>query len=241
MRSSLCCSVMVVFLTLAGCGPVKPGPSGAVYEGKHVSEWGDAVLGPDREERVEAAKTIVRFGKEGVKGHEAIQALHKELKEDDDPIVRGWCAVALTYASRGTPFPVAQVTRRTLEQAAESPDEELRTAASEVLQRMQASRGGRSGGGPGGPPGGKKQEGKDGPPAEKKQKPDEDKESPAKGKKQERADDSSKEREAEKKQKSEEDKGKPSQPSDKKQDGSSDSSTGKKAAPAEGKDKADRP
>jgi hypothetical protein len=171
MKFHQCFGMAVLLLIFAGCGPGKPGPSGEIYEGKHVSEWGDVVKSPDqnREARLHAAKVLAKLGKEGVSGKEAIQSLHTAAATDEDPAVRGWAAVALVYAARGTPFPVGQVTGKPLKEAAESSDEELRAAASQMLTRMQSAAAG-----PSGPPGGK-QGGRKGPPAEKTTPPNEDK------------------------------------------------------------------
>jgi hypothetical protein len=183
MKSYQCYSLTIVLLALAGCSPSKPAPSGEVYQGKHVSEWGDAVVGSDAEARLNAAKVLANLGKEGVTGHQAIQNLHVACS-DEDPLVRGWSAVALVYAVRGTPFPIGQVATPVLKEATQSSDEELRATASQMLERMQAP--------PAGPPRlpGMKKEGGDGPPAEKKQTSDQDKDKATQppGKKQEGGD-----------------------------------------------------
>jgi hypothetical protein len=160
MKLHRCCSLAVALLAFAGCGPSKPGPTGEIYEGKHVSEWGDAVTCPDRDARLEAAKVLVRLGKEEISGKEAIQKLHVAAANDEDPAVRGWAAIALVYAARGTPFPIGQVAGPVLKEAAESSDEELRAEASQMLARMRSASPGPPGGMRGkgnGPPEGQKQ------------------------------------------------------------------------------------
>jgi hypothetical protein len=139
-----------------------------VYQGKHVSEWGDAVKGPDPEARLEAAKVLAKMGKEGHNGNQAIQALHQAVT-DEDPAVRGWAAVALVYAARGTPFPIGPVAGPKLKEAADSSDEELRAEAKQLLEHM-----GPPAGEPPGPRG-DGQGGGEGPPEEKKPPPDEGK------------------------------------------------------------------
>jgi hypothetical protein len=144
MRAQLLFGSAVLLLSSAGCGPAKPGPSGAVYQGKHVSEWGDQMTSPDKKARLEAAQALVAMGKEGTSTKEAIQKLQASLK-DEAPEVRGWAAVALVYAARGTPFPIGPIAQPALKEAAESSDPELRAQASEMVGRMPA-------GGDGGPP-----------------------------------------------------------------------------------------
>jgi HEAT repeat protein len=146
MRVQLFFGLAVVLLVSAGCGPSKPGPSGAVYQGKHVSEWGDQMKSPDKKARLEAAQVLVAMGKEGTSTKEAIQKLQQAVK-DEDPEVRGWAAVALVYAARGTPFPIGPIAQPALKEAAESSDPELRAQASEMVNRVPA-------GGGSGPPGG---------------------------------------------------------------------------------------
>jgi hypothetical protein len=136
----------LVLLVSAGCGPDKPAPAGALYQGKHVSEWGDQLKSPDRQKRLEAAKVLVQMAKEGTKTREAIQALQDTLN-DQDPEVRGWAAVALVYAARGTPFPIGSVAGKTLKEAAASSDAALRAEASDMAKEMSAGAAG-----PGGPP-----------------------------------------------------------------------------------------
>jgi hypothetical protein len=160
----------VVLLAFAGCGG--PGksttPTGVVYEGKHTSEWGDAVCGSDPQARLEAAKVLAKMGKEGQNANPAIPGLQKAI-EDEDPAIRGWAAVALFYAARGTPFPVGLVGPK-LKQAAESSDEELRAEAAELLKRLEQT---PAGGPP--RPQGTAREGGDALPDEKKPQPDEGK------------------------------------------------------------------
>ncbi|HMF14672.1 MAG TPA: HEAT repeat domain-containing protein [Gemmataceae bacterium] len=162
------CGAMIVFLAIIGCGSDKQGPTGAVYEGKHVSEWGDiAWESEDSAARLHAAKVLAKLGKEGISGKEAINNLHKTAANAEDPSVRGWAAVALVYAVRGTPFPIGQVAGPVLKEAADSSDEELRDAAKEILGRMPTGGGGGPPGGPGGQRGGKRGAG-EGQPGEKK-------------------------------------------------------------------------
>jgi hypothetical protein len=150
MRVQLFVGLAVVLLLSAGCGSDKPGPSGAVYQGKHVSEWGDQVRGPDKKARLEAAQALAAMGKEGTSTKEAIQKLHLSVKdEDESQEVRGWAAVALVYAVRGTPFPIGPIAQPVLKKAAESSDPELRAQASEMVSRMPSP--GDGGGPPGGP------------------------------------------------------------------------------------------
>jgi hypothetical protein len=160
----------VVLLAFAGCGG--PGksttPTGVVYEGKHTSEWGDTVCGSDPQARLEAAKVLVKMGKEGQNANPAIPGLRIAI-QDEDPAIRGWAAVALVYAVKGTPFPIGPVAGPKLKEAAESSDEKLRAEASELLKRMERAPAGRPG------PPGTKPEGGDGPVSEKKPPPDEGK------------------------------------------------------------------
>ncbi len=166
MKSHRFFGLVIVLLVSAGCGPgQQTAPSGEVYEGKHVSEWGDAVKGTDRDARLEAAKVLVKLGKEGHSGKEAIQALHQAV-DDEDPAVRGWAAVALVYAAKGTLFPIGQVAGPKLKEAAESSDEELRVEAKQLLEHMAPPAAG---------PPGNRRGGGDGPPQEKKPSPDEGK------------------------------------------------------------------
>ena len=141
----------VVFLLLlsAGCGTDKPAPSGVVYEGKHVSEWGDQLKSPDQQNRLEAAKVLFRMGKEGQGTKEAIPDLEAAIT-DESSEVRGWAAVALVYAVRGTPYPIGQKAEpvAALKEAAESPDEELRAEATEIKKRMAPPGGREQGKGP---------------------------------------------------------------------------------------------
>src|SRR6266852_1613454 len=137
MKSHRFFGLAVVLLAAAGCGQDKPAaPSGVVYQGKHVSEWGDAVNGPDREARLEAAKVLAKMGKEGENANPAIPGLQKAL-DDEDPAVRGWAAVALVYAARGTLFPIGPIAGPKFKEAAESSDDELRAEASQILKRME--------------------------------------------------------------------------------------------------------
>jgi hypothetical protein len=150
MRVQLFVGLAVVLLLSAGCGPAKPGPSGAVYQGKHVSEWGDQMKSPDKKARLEAAQALAAMGKEGTSTKEAIQNLHLSIKvPDESPEVRGWAAVALVYAARGTPFPIGPIAQPALKEAAESSDPELRAQASEMVSRMPSP--GDGVGPPGGP------------------------------------------------------------------------------------------
>jgi hypothetical protein len=145
MNSHRFFGLAVVLLAPAGCGPDKPtAPSGVVYQGKHTSEWGDAVNGPDRQERLEAAKVLVKMGKEGQNANPAIPGLRIAI-QDEDPAIRGWAAVALVYAVRGTPFPIGPVAGPKLKEAAESSDEELRAEASVLLKRLESAHAGRPG------------------------------------------------------------------------------------------------
>jgi hypothetical protein len=173
MKLHRCCGLVVLLLTFVGCGSDKQGPTGAVYEGKHVSEWGDiAWEAKDPADRLRAARVLAKLGKEGISGKEAINNLHKATANDEDPSVRGWAAVALVYAAQGTPFPIGQVAGPVLKEAAESSDEELRAEASQMVTRMRSAAAGPPGG-----PGGKRGAGK-GPPADKKQPPDDGKGAP---------------------------------------------------------------
>lgn len=162
MRGQLLLVPAVLFLWPAGCGSSggRP-PSGAVYEGKHVSQWGGQLKSPDRGERLAAAKLLLRMGKEGISTKEAIPGLG-EAVSDEDPEVRGWSAVALVFAARGTPYPVGQKTEpvAALKEAAESADAELRAEATAVRETMGRRPGGR--GRPGaGEPGAETGEGKE--------------------------------------------------------------------------------
>jgi hypothetical protein len=178
MLQRILCSTAVL-LVAAGCGPSKP-PSGEVYEGKHVSEWGDTVhKSTDREARVEACKVIIRMGKEGVDARPAVEGLWRTIN-DEDPIIRGWASVAMIYAARGTPYPTGQVLVPKAKQAAESADEELRIEAKLVLERVPSPPAGQ-----GGPPMGRPQQGAQNP-ADDKQPPVEESKPPPAGSKEER-------------------------------------------------------
>ena len=111
--------------------------AGVVYEGKHVSEWGEQLSNPDLALRLDAAKVLIRMGKEGLGTKEAIPDLETALA-DESALVRGWAVVALVYSVRGTPYPIGQKAEpvAALKEAAESPDEELRTEASAIQKRM---------------------------------------------------------------------------------------------------------
>jgi hypothetical protein len=141
-----------------------------VFEGKHTSEWGDTVSGSDPQARLEAAKVLVKMGKEGQNANPAIPGLQKAI-EDENPAIRGWAAVALFYAARGTPFPVGPIVGPKLKEAAESSDEELRAEATELLKRLERA---PAGGPP--RPQGTAREGGEPPPDEKKTQPNEGKE-----------------------------------------------------------------
>src|SRR5439155_20276056 len=101
------------------------------------SEWGDIVAdSPDRQARIDACKVIIRMGKEGLDAKDAIKGLMATIN-DDDLIIRGWAAVAMTYAVRGTMYPgVGPVLMPKVKVAAESDDEELRAEAKIVLENM---------------------------------------------------------------------------------------------------------
>jgi hypothetical protein len=157
MRTPLFLWLAFVLSLSAGCGPGKPAPSGAVYRGKHVSEWGDDLTNPDQHTRLEAAKVLAAMGKEGTRTQHAIPGLEAALK-DEDPEVRGWAAVAMMYASKGTPFPVGPLVIPKLKEAAESSDAELRAQATEMVNQMPPPQ-------PAGPPGGNRGEGRGAPPA----------------------------------------------------------------------------
>ena len=130
-------SVAILLLSVGCSGSPTREPVGVVYEGKHVSEWGEQLSNPDHVRRVDAAKILVRMGKEGLGTKEAIPELETALT-DESAAVRGWSVVALVYAVRGTPFPIGQKAEpvAALKEAAESPDEELRTEASAIQKRM---------------------------------------------------------------------------------------------------------
>ena len=130
-------SVAILLLSVGCSGSPTRVPVGVVYEGKHVSEWGEQLSNPDLARRVDAAKILVRMGKEGLGTKEAIPELETALT-DESAAVRGWSVVALVYAVRGTPFPIGQKAEpvAALKEAAESPDEELRTEASAIQKRM---------------------------------------------------------------------------------------------------------
>src|SRR5690348_4848031 len=118
MRRPLFLGLAVLLPLCAGCGPGKATPpAGVVYQGKHVSEWGDALKSPDRQTRLEAAKVLVKIGEEGSSTNPAIPGLQIALN-DEDPMVRGWAAVAMLHASQGTPFPVGPLVIPKLKEAA---------------------------------------------------------------------------------------------------------------------------
>jgi hypothetical protein len=161
----------VLLLASVGCSQEEnKGPTGVVYEGKHTSEWGDIVCGPDAAARLDAAKVLARMGKEGINGNPAIPGLQKALR-DEDPVTRGWASVALVYASRGTPFPVVPIVGPVLDQAAEVPDEELQAEVKICQERLKGAApagGPLDGPGPGrGPRGGPPSTDKDAPGNEK--------------------------------------------------------------------------
>lgn len=140
MRVLLLLGSAAFLLLSVGCGRSSApprGPSGVVYEGKHVSEWGDQLSNPDHRSRLDAAKVLLRMGKEGHGTKEAIPGLETALTNESAE-VRGWAAVALVYAVRGTPYPIGQKAEpvAALKEAAESPDEELRAEADEIKKWM---------------------------------------------------------------------------------------------------------
>jgi hypothetical protein len=156
----------LVLAIAAGCGPTNMStPSGVVYEGKYTSEWGDTLTSADPQARLHAAKVLVKMGEEGKNTNPAILGLHKAAVDDEDPIIRGWAAVALVYAVKGTPFPIAQIAGPILKQATESSDAELRVEAGKMLEQLQSAPAGPPGR-PGGP--GTSREGGDAPSSEKK-------------------------------------------------------------------------
>ena len=129
----------LVLAIAAGCGPTnKATPSGIVYEGKYTSEWGDTVTSGDPQARLHAAKVLAKMGEEGKNTNPAILGLHKAAIDDEDPIIRGWAAVALVYAVKGTPFPISQIAGPILKQATESSDAELRAEAGKMLERLES-------------------------------------------------------------------------------------------------------
>jgi hypothetical protein len=171
MRTLLFPGLAVVLVLCAGCGSNnRPAPpAGVVYQGKHVSEWGDDLKSPDRQTRLEAAKVLVKVGNEGSSTNDAIPGLQIALK-DEDPAVRGWAAVAMMHASHGTPFPIGPLVVPKLKEAAESTDEELRTAASQLLKKMEDTPAGPRG--RPGRPGAQPEEGKE--PSEEKKAPNDE-------------------------------------------------------------------
>jgi hypothetical protein len=103
---------------------------------------------PDRQTRLEAAKVLLKVGKEGSSTNPAVPGLQVALR-DEDPEVRGWSAVAMMYAAKGTPFPVGPLVIPQLKEAAKSEDKELRAEAEELLKKMPS--GGEGPPGRGGP------------------------------------------------------------------------------------------
>ena len=122
----------------------------------------------DNSARLKAAHVLIAMGKEGTSTKEAIQDLQACLT-DKSPEVRGWAAVALVYATRGTPFPFDRIAGPALKEAAESSDAELRAQAGELVSRMSAGGGGPPGKGGANPERGK--QGTERPATDEKEKP----------------------------------------------------------------------
>ncbi len=103
----------------------------------------------DPQARVAAAKVLLRMAKEGHSIKEAIPGLETALT-DERAEVRGWAVVALTYAVRGTPYPITQKAEpvAALKEAAESPDEALRAEVDEIMKQRPARPGRGQGKGP---------------------------------------------------------------------------------------------
>ena len=139
MRFAFLFGSAVVYLLFTGCNSTTPPPppSGVVYEGKHVSEWGDQLKNSDQAARIHAVKVLIKMGKEGYSTKEAIRALEGALT-DENADVRGWSVIALVHAVRGTPYPIGQKAEpvAALKEAAESSNEELRAEATAIRQRF---------------------------------------------------------------------------------------------------------
>lgn len=133
--------VGLVLLALTGCHESREPPeTGKRYEGRSLREWGQQLRKGSVALRREAARVLARLGEQEPPPREALPDLMAALK-DPDVQTRGWAAVALVRAARGTPAPVTLLADAQLKEGAASEDPELRQAAQAILQHARTKAG----------------------------------------------------------------------------------------------------